>query len=105
MKLSRPAPLSKIIRTICLPEPETEKKLVDTNCFTSGWGRSGPSPSLSAALLEASIPLLTLEDCKKAYGNSVPLRNGHLCAGHLDGSSGSCVVIYFYFYNNIKIKI
>ncbi|CAD6215661.1 GSCOCT00000473001.2-RA-CDS [Cotesia congregata] len=91
MKLSRPAPLSKIIRTICLPEPETEKKLVDTNCFTSGWGRSGPSPSLSAALLEASIPLLTLEDCKKAYGNSVPLRNGHLCAGHLDGSSGSCV--------------
>ncbi|XP_034942436.1 chymotrypsinogen A-like isoform X2 [Chelonus insularis] len=89
MKLTRPAPLSKVIRTICLPEEE--EKFADTNCVASGWGRSGPSHSLSSSLLEANIPLLNLDECKKAYGNSVPLRNGHLCAGHVDGSSGSCV--------------
>ncbi|XP_015127754.1 chymotrypsin-like elastase family member 2A [Diachasma alloeum] len=89
MKLSRPAPLSKVIRTICLPE--AEEKISGVNCVASGWGRSGPSPSLSSALLEAKIPLLNIEECKKAYGSTVLLRKGHLCAGHTDGSSGSCV--------------
>ncbi|XP_015596241.1 chymotrypsin-like elastase family member 2A isoform X2 [Cephus cinctus] len=89
MKLSRPAPLSKVVRIICLPE--SKEKFTDAQCVASGWGRSGPSPSLSSALLEASVPLLNLEECKKAYGQSVPIRGGHLCAGHTDGSSGSCV--------------
>ncbi|XP_076294082.1 chymotrypsin-like elastase family member 2A isoform X2 [Lasioglossum baleicum] len=89
MKLARPAPLSKVVRTICLPEPE--EKLANGHCVASGWGRYGPSQSLSTALLEASVPLLDLEKCTKAYGKSVPIRSGHLCAGHTDGSSGSCV--------------
>ncbi|XP_076382110.1 chymotrypsin-like elastase family member 2A [Megalopta genalis] len=89
MKLARPAPLSKVVRTICLPEPE--EKLANGYCVASGWGRYGPSQSLSTALLEASVPLLDLEKCIKAYGKSVPIRSGHLCAGHTDGSSGSCV--------------
>lgn len=92
MKLARPAPLSKVVRTICLPEPEEE--LTNGQCVASGWGRYGPSQSLSTALLEASVPLLDLEICIKAYGKSVPLRRGHLCAGHTDGSTGSCVVNY-----------
>ncbi|KAI4501794.1 hypothetical protein M0802_003129 [Mischocyttarus mexicanus] len=89
MKLARPAPLSKVVKTICLPDAEEE--LTDSNCVASGWGRYGPSPSLSTALLEASVPLLNLEECLHAYGKSVPILNGHLCAGHTDGSSGSCV--------------
>ncbi|XP_078036884.1 chymotrypsin-like elastase family member 2A [Augochlora pura] len=89
MKLARPAPLSKVVRTIRLPEPE--EKLANGYCVASGWGRYGPSQSLSTALLEASVPLLDLEKCIKAYGKSVPIRSGHLCAGHTDGSSGSCV--------------
>ncbi|XP_006617669.1 chymotrypsin-like elastase family member 2A isoform X2 [Apis dorsata] len=89
MKLARPAPLSKVVRTICLPEPE--EKLGNRYCVASGWGQYGPSQSLSTALLEASVPLLDLEKCTKAYGKSVSLRNGHLCAGHTDGSTGSCV--------------
>lgn len=91
MKLARPAPLSKVVRTICLPLEE-EKPRPGLQCVTSGWGRSGPSPSLSNALLEANVPLLELDDCLKAYGKSVPIRDGHLCAGNTDGSSGSCVV-------------
>lgn len=90
MKLARPAPLSKVVRTICLPDPEEE--LANGHCITSGWGRYGPSQSLSPALLEASVPLLDLEKCIKAYGKAVPLRSGHLCAGNTDGSTGSCVV-------------
>lgn len=90
MKLARPAPLSKVVRTICLPGPGQD--LSGGHCVTSGWGRYGPSPSLSTALLEASVPLLNLEECLQAYGTSVPIRKGHLCAGQIDGSSGSCVV-------------
>lgn len=90
MKLARPAPLSKVVRTICLPGPGQD--LSEGQCMTSGWGRYGPSPSLSTALLEASVPLLNLEECLQAYGTSVPIRKGHLCAGQIDGSSGSCVV-------------
>lgn len=71
--------------------PEPEEKLANRYCVASGWGRYGPSQSLSTALLEASVPLLDLEKCTKAYGKSVSLRNGHLCAGHIDGSTGSCV--------------
>ncbi|XP_066590382.1 chymotrypsinogen A-like [Prorops nasuta] len=89
MKLARDAPLSKVVRTICLPEAEED--LADGHCVASGWGRYGPSPSLSNALLEANVPLLQLKDCLQAYGSSVPIHNGHLCAGHTDGSSGSCV--------------
>ncbi|EFN70108.1 Acrosin [Camponotus floridanus] len=89
MKLARPAPLSKVVRTICLPGPE--QYIGKRQCVASGWGRYGPSPSLSTALLEVSVPLLDLEECLQAYGTSVPIRKGHLCAGHIDGSSGSCV--------------
>ena len=93
LKLSRAAPQSKMIRTICLPD--ADDKIAghqEKHCVTSGWGRSGPSPSLSSALLEANVPVLDLKDCQKAYGSSVPIGPGHLCAGHTDGSSGSCVV-------------
>lgn len=93
MKLARPAPLSRVVRTICLPDDEhLHQPLSSLQCVTSGWGRSGPSPSLSSALLEANVPLLELAECLKAYGKSVPIRDGHLCAGNTDGSSGSCVV-------------
>lgn len=101
MKLSRAAPLSKLIRTICLPEAinstnnDDDKTIDKEECIASGWGRSGPSPSLSNALLEASVPILNLEDCQRAYGKGVPIGPGHLCAGHTDGSSGSCVVRFF----------
>ena len=94
LKLARSAPLSKVVRTICLPEA-SEKVSSMSHCVTSGWGRAGPSPSLSTALLEASVPLLNKSECLKAYGKSVPIRDGHLCAGNTDGSSGSCVVSAF----------
>lgn len=90
MKLARPAPLSKVVRTICLPSPEED--FAEGQCVTSGWGRYGPSPALSTALLEANVPLLNLEECSQAYSTSVSIRKGHLCAGHTDGSTGSCVV-------------
>ncbi|KAJ8667162.1 hypothetical protein QAD02_008824 [Eretmocerus hayati] len=102
MKLARPAPLSRVVRTICLPAESDETieggfvsgaagNKRQPQCVTSGWGRSGPSPSLSSALLEANVPLLKLADCLKAYGKNVPIKDGHLCAGNTDGSSGSCV--------------
>lgn len=90
MKLGRSAPLSKVVRTICLPDPGED--FTESQCVASGWGRYSPSPSLSSALLEATVPLLDLEECLQAYSTSVPIRKGHLCAGHTDGSSGSCVV-------------
>ena len=57
MKLARPAPLSKVVRTICLPEA-SEKVASSAHCVTSGWGRSGPSPSLSTGLLKLTFHCL-----------------------------------------------
>ncbi|XP_012283872.1 chymotrypsin-like elastase family member 2A [Orussus abietinus] len=88
LKLSRSAPLSKVVRTICLPEPDEK---LGAPCVASGWGRYGPSPALSTSLQEATVPLLDPKECQKVYSQSVLIRNGHLCAGHTDGSSGSCV--------------
>lgn len=102
MKLGRPAPLSKVVRTICLPE--TVANVSGAHCVASGWGRYGPSPSLSNALLEATVPLLEPHDCSEAYGQSVLFRDGHLCAGHTDGSSGSCVVGEFLLKENFSIS-
>ena len=101
MKLGRSAPLSKVVRTICLPE--TDENLSGAHCVASGWGRYGPSPSLSTSLLEATVPLLDSKECIKAYSQSVLIREGHLCAGHTDGSSGSCVVNYNTFNHLLSV--
>lgn len=93
VKLSRPVKLvgESRIRAVCLPN----KRLTynDTGmCIATGWGRDAENGILAGKLLETKVPVHDNAICRKKYGHSVNIRSGHLCAGHLDGSTGTCVV-------------
>lgn len=108
MKLSRSVKFvgSSRVRAVCLPAKRLSYN--ETNlCVATGWGRDKEDGNLAGRLLESRIPVHDNAICKKKYGHSVPIRSGHLCAGHLDGSSGTCVVNFlfpllrFLFYKHI----
>lgn len=61
-------------------------------CYTTGWGREQTNGSLTDVLLEAEVPVLPLQLCRERYALTLPLNEGHLCAGSTDGSTGACVV-------------
>ncbi|XP_045515343.1 tissue-type plasminogen activator-like [Pieris brassicae] len=60
-------------------------------CYTTGWGREQTNGTLTDVLLEAEVPILPLQQCRDKYSLSMPLNDGHLCAGSTDGSTGACV--------------
>ncbi|XP_041989187.1 transmembrane protease serine 3 [Aricia agestis] len=60
-------------------------------CYTTGWGREQTNGTLTDVLLEAEVPILPLQLCRERYSLSLPLNDGHLCAGSTDGSTGACV--------------
>ncbi|XP_014369314.2 transmembrane protease serine 12 [Papilio machaon] len=64
---------------------------VKDECYTTGWGRDQTNGSLTDVLLEAEVPILPLNICRDRYSLSLPLNDGHLCAGSTDGSTGACV--------------
>lgn len=93
MKLSRSVKLAgdSRVRAVCLPTKRLAHNQTDL-CIATGWGRSVEDGMLAGKLLEAKVPVHDNAICRKKYGHSVNIRSGHLCAGHLDGSSGTCVV-------------
>jgi plasminogen len=90
LKLSRLV-VGEKIKPVCLPESSYVLKSFG-RCFATGWGRASSQGPLTATLLEAQIPILENKICSAKYGQSVPIRSGHLCAGRLDGTTGTCVV-------------
>ncbi|KAJ1528013.1 hypothetical protein ONE63_007937 [Megalurothrips usitatus] len=106
MKLSRRVRLTgdSRVRTLCLPAaPYNNASAPDAPaapdapgeraplCMVSGWGRQSSNGDETATLLQASVPLHPNSLCAKRYGGPIRVNAGHLCAGHLDGSSGTCV--------------
>lgn len=72
-------------------------------CYTTGWGREQTNGNLTDVLLEAEVPILPLQLCRDRYALTLPLNEGHLCAGSTDGSTGACVVrssSQYNFYTN-----
>ncbi|KAE8739428.1 hypothetical protein FOCC_FOCC015069 [Frankliniella occidentalis] len=111
LKLSRRVRITGAsrVRPVCLPPPPDgpgdgpgvppvpnapgdDKPL----CMATGWGRQSASGGETATLLQAAVPLHANTLCGKRYGGGVRIGQGHLCAGHLDGSSGTCVIFRFY---------
>ncbi|KAG6448203.1 hypothetical protein O3G_MSEX005377 [Manduca sexta] len=60
-------------------------------CYATGWGRDQTNGTLTDVLLEAEVPILPLKTCRDRYALTLPLNDGHLCAGSTDGSTGACV--------------
>lgn len=100
MRLSRSVKFagSSRVRAVCLPTKRFAHNETDL-CVATGWGRDQEDGNLSGRLLESRIPVHDNAICKKKYGHAVPIRSAHLCAGHLDGSSGTCVVSEINFFD------
>eukprot|EP00795_Rhopilema_esculentum_P004718 gene4718-21013_t len=64
MKLDRPALLTKEVGLVCLPNQD-DRVPTGKNCIVSGWGDlygGGPTPT---KLQEATLPVVSNDDCKK----------------------------------------
>lgn len=97
---------SGVSMPICLPDSpdlQTHSFRRDT-CFTTGYGSTDTGGygstytggSIVTGLRETHTPVLDTGICSRAYNTSqfghVKIRDSHLCAGHVDGSAGTCVV-------------
>ncbi|GLG97646.1 Phenoloxidase-activating factor 1 [Gryllus bimaculatus] len=91
VKLSRKIDVSgEHIKPVCLPHTMLAPSAYVT-CVATGWGHVSPRGSLTATLLQARIPLHDSALCKAKYKGIVTILASHLCAGQLDGSTGTCV--------------
>ncbi|XP_058837451.1 uncharacterized protein LOC131693553, partial [Topomyia yanbarensis] len=61
------------------------------DCLATGWGKSTIDDELTDILLQTKAPIQNSKKCEKAYGDFIKLHRGHLCAGNLDGTGGTCV--------------
>lgn len=93
MKLSRATNITNTnIRCLCLP-PSSHDTPIPKMCVTTGWGKVKPNGPLSGKLRQIKVPVHNISVCRDKYGPAVPITDGHLCAGRMDGKSGGpCVV-------------
>jgi len=59
-----------------------------------GWGKRSYSDQLgSNALLEVTVPIWKIEDCRTSYQSiQLPITDNHICAGYKEGGKDSCSV-------------
>ncbi|XP_014477561.1 PREDICTED: uncharacterized protein LOC106745987 [Dinoponera quadriceps] len=69
------------VRPICLPFG-TATALAQKKATVTGWGATEFGPR-SESLLQALLPIMTNEDCAKAFSNSVSIWYKQMCAGGL----------------------
>ncbi|XP_019866990.1 CLIP domain-containing serine protease 14D [Aethina tumida] len=68
---------------ICLPEPWS---VTSNNGLLVGWGKTAgqlEAPSLQQAL---SLPIISLQQCIKVYGRTLPVSEEQVCAGGQQGN-------------------
>jgi len=53
-----------------------------------GWGTTSYSGKSSDVLLEVTLPVWDLDDCKEAY--TQPITDRQICAGYKEGGKDSC---------------
>lgn len=76
------------VNRICLPHPYDEYNTGE-NVTVTGWGVMAEEEGrISNALNVVEIPVVSLEECKVAYGQRVG--KDHVCAGLKEGGKDSC---------------
>ncbi|KAJ8682240.1 hypothetical protein QAD02_018032 [Eretmocerus hayati] len=86
LRLRKPVPFTKTVRPVCLPtrgsDPEGKSGTV------VGWGRTKEGGMLSGVLQEVSVPILSLDQCRKMKYRANRISDYMMCAGN--GSQDSC---------------
>ncbi|KAL4703308.1 hypothetical protein ACJJTC_006671 [Scirpophaga incertulas] len=75
-------------KVISLPDAGTEVP-TGTDLLVSGWGDTSENGNLSETLMAVNVPTVSLEDCRKAYGESA-ITERMICAGLPEGGKDSC---------------
>ncbi|XP_047736603.1 uncharacterized protein LOC108679254 isoform X1 [Hyalella azteca] len=91
-----PTSLFKSIPICLLDDPLLHKYNFEGDpCTATGFGSIENDGTLQVDLQEASMPVLDPKVCTEAYNVShlseVKISDGHLCAGSLAGTSGTCI--------------
>ncbi|XP_013883985.1 chymotrypsin A [Austrofundulus limnaeus] len=85
IKLASPAELNMRVSPVCVAET-TDNFPGGMTCVTSGWGLTKyNNPNTPARLQQASLPLLTNEDCRLYWGSKIT--DIMICAGAEGASS------------------
>ena len=61
----------------------------DTKCYITGWGRTRQGGSTSPVLREASVPIISDENCKQNYRPEL-ITSNMICAGFSGGGIDAC---------------
>jgi len=85
--LSKPIELGSTAQPIPLPE-ENQDIPAGAESVVSGWGALREAGSLSDQLQAVTVPILSLDACRKAYGASITDRM--ICAGIPEGGKDAC---------------
>jgi len=90
IKLKRPIKFNDAIRPICLPSQGAPIPSGKT-CVVVGWGRdsSQNSGSFPSTLQQLYLPVHPAGTCQRSWSSSYK-ENQMICAGSLNGDSGSC---------------
>lgn len=86
LKLVQDAPLSDLIRPICLPtqEPQKSMDLTGYQPFVAGWGTTSSNGPSANILQEVQVPVVSTQSCGNAYKTYFPNQvfdNRVICAG------------------------
>ncbi|XP_075986219.1 phenoloxidase-activating enzyme-like isoform X2 [Anticarsia gemmatalis] len=81
IRMAQSAPFTDFIRPICLPSVDMTLRTTPFNMSVAGWGVVSVVQNSSPIKLHVQLPFVTQEKCQRAYGSSVTLWKGQLCAG------------------------
>jgi len=87
LKLDKPAKFDRFVHPVCLPTSVSEV-LPGKKCWITGFGRLSSGGSSPYVLMQASVPVVSQEKCKKAYYNRI--HDSMICAGLDEGGIDSC---------------
>ncbi|KAM9243131.1 transmembrane protease serine 9 isoform 2-T2 [Dugong dugon] len=87
LELAGPVRSSRLVRPICLPEPELRPP-AGARCVITGWGSVREGGAMARQLQKAAVRLLNEQACRRFY--PVQISSRMLCAGSPQGGVDSC---------------
>lgn len=94
LRLVQDVPFSEFVYPICLPveEPLRSSNFFRKFPFVAGWGAISTKGPSSEKLLEAQLPVVSNEDCQRAYSRfrNAIIDDRVLCAGYPQGGKDAC---------------
>ncbi|KAJ0177720.1 hypothetical protein K1T71_006593 [Dendrolimus kikuchii] len=90
--LNTPLTYTHAIKPVCLPK-YPENTYVGTTATVAGWGATSETGNWSCSVMEAELPVLSIDECRNTKYNSTKIKEVMLCAGfpstaHKDACTG-----------------